>query len=88
MRKPNLLILGAGGVGGVTAHKAAQNSQWFGTITLASRTLAKAQAIADDVSARGHGSIDARQVDAQNQAELERVALQKLLRALERAGAR
>ncbi|NNF80966.1 MAG: saccharopine dehydrogenase family protein, partial [Rhizobiales bacterium] len=46
MRKPNLLILGAGGVGGVTAHKAAQNAKAFGTITLASRTLAKAEAIA------------------------------------------
>ncbi|MEM8646684.1 MAG: saccharopine dehydrogenase family protein [Pseudomonadota bacterium] len=71
MRKPNLLILGAGGVGGVTAHKAAQNSDAFGTITLASRTLAKAKAIVEDVSARGHGTIEARQVDAQNKAEIE-----------------
>ena len=36
-----VLIVGAGGVGGVVAHKCAQNPEIFSEITLASRTLAR-----------------------------------------------
>ena len=41
-----VLIIGAGGVGGVVAHKCAQVPQVFGDIVLASRNLGKCNAIA------------------------------------------
>ncbi len=44
-----VLIVGAGGVGGVVAHKCAQVPDVFQRIVLASRTLAKCQAIADQI---------------------------------------
>jgi saccharopine dehydrogenase (NAD+, L-lysine-forming) len=45
------LIIGAGGVGNVVAHKCAQDADTFGEIWLASRTLEKCDAIAADVLA-------------------------------------
>lgn len=41
-----VMIIGAGGVGAVVAHKCAQLPEVFGEIVLASRTLAKCEAIA------------------------------------------
>ena len=45
-----VLIIGAGGVGGVVAHKCAQVRDTFTDIMLASRTLSKCDAIAKDVA--------------------------------------
>jgi len=45
----NLLIIGAGGVGRVSAFKAAQNSEIFENIVLASRTKSKCDEIANDI---------------------------------------
>jgi len=45
-----VLIIGAGGVGGVVAHKCAQATEHFPEIILASRTLSKCQAIAAQLS--------------------------------------
>ena len=50
--KKNVLIIGAGGVAQVVAHKCAQNNQILGTISIASRTLAKCEAIAASVDAK------------------------------------
>ena len=44
-----VLIVGAGGVGGVVAHKCAMNSQVFTEILLASRTKSKCDKIASDI---------------------------------------
>ncbi len=44
-----VMIIGAGGVGRVVAHKCAQAKETFSDILLASRTLAKCDAIARDV---------------------------------------
>ncbi|MEM8549696.1 MAG: saccharopine dehydrogenase family protein [Verrucomicrobiota bacterium] len=44
-----VLIVGAGGVGKVVAHKCAQASDCFSEVLLASRTLAKCEAIAEEV---------------------------------------
>ena len=55
-RKPNLLILGAGGVASATAHKIAQHRDAFGTLTLASRTLARCEALADSLARRDYGA--------------------------------
>ena len=60
----SVLIIGAGGVGNVVAHKCAQVPEVFGTITLASRTLARCDAIAADVSRRTGRTIGTAEVDA------------------------
>ena len=52
MGQPNLLIVGAGGVGQVTANKAAQFRNHFNSITLAARTLPKLEHIAADIQKR------------------------------------
>ena len=63
-----VLQIGAGGVGGVVAHKMAmnrvENGGVFSRIILASRTLSKCQAIADSIRAKGFGEIEIDEVDA------------------------
>jgi saccharopine dehydrogenase (NAD+, L-lysine-forming) len=65
-----VLIVGAGGVGTVVAHKVAQNADVFTEIVLASRTLSKCDAIAADVKKRTGVSIKTVQVDADSVPEL------------------
>jgi saccharopine dehydrogenase (NAD+, L-lysine-forming) len=45
-----VLIIGAGGVGGVVAHKCAQASDVFGDILLASRTKSRCDKIAAEIA--------------------------------------
>jgi len=45
-----VLIIGAGGVGGVVTHKCAQHPEVFSEIVLVSRTLAKCEAIQKQIS--------------------------------------
>ena len=59
-----VLQIGAGGVGGVVAHKMAMNREVFSRIVLASRTLEKCRAIADSIRAKGLGEIEIESVDA------------------------
>jgi saccharopine dehydrogenase-like NADP-dependent oxidoreductase len=47
--KQNVLIIGAGGVGRVVAHKCAQNNDVLGEINIASRTIAKCHKIVDSI---------------------------------------
>ena len=47
-----VLIVGAGGVGSVVVHKCAQVPEVFSEIVLASRTVAKCEAIRDSVRQR------------------------------------
>lgn len=61
-----VLIIGAGGVGGVVTHKCAQLPEVFSEIVLASRTEAKCKAIAAQLSR----PICTAQVDADNVPEL------------------
>ncbi len=60
----NILIIGAGGVGSVVAHKCAMLPEIFGQITLASRTLSKCEAIAAEVKQRTGREITTASVDA------------------------
>lgn len=59
-----VLIIGAGGVGSVTAHKCAMLESVFSNIVLASRTRSKCDAIARDVKKRTGRDIRTQQVDA------------------------
>ncbi len=66
---PGIIVLGAGGVGNVAAHKAAMNNARLGKLTIASRSTGKAEAIRADILARGNlqdprQAIEVRQVDA------------------------
>ncbi len=66
--KRNVLIIGAGGVAHVVAHKCAQNNIVLGDIHIASRTLGKCHAIIDSIKKtgdqRGSGLLKAHQLDA------------------------
>ena len=64
------LIIGAGGVGNVVAFKCAMNSDTFGEITLASRTLSKCEQIAKNVKDKVGVEIKTASVDADSVEEL------------------
>jgi saccharopine dehydrogenase (NAD+, L-lysine-forming) len=73
-----VLIVGAGGVGGVVAHKCAQIPEVFSEITLASRTLSRCEAIQAQVKELQGREIAIRQLDAERVEDTV-----KLLRELE-----
>ncbi|PKN42784.1 MAG: saccharopine dehydrogenase [Deltaproteobacteria bacterium HGW-Deltaproteobacteria-18] len=64
-----VLIIGAGGVGHVVAHKCAQVPEVFSEIMLASRTKSKCDAIAASVKERTGRTIQTAALDADNVAE-------------------
>ncbi|GEB77233.1 saccharopine dehydrogenase family protein [Sporolactobacillus inulinus] len=63
------LIIGAGGVAGVVAHKCCQNSEVFEEICIASRTLSKCNALKEKLDG-GKTKVTTAQVDANNVPEL------------------
>jgi saccharopine dehydrogenase (NAD+, L-lysine-forming) len=66
----NVLIIGAGGVGSVVAHKCAMNSNVFSSIMLASRTKSKCDRIAAEIQEMHGVTIQTAQVDADVVAEM------------------
>src|SRR3954454_11589521 len=69
MTKKNLLIIGAGGVAHVAAHKAAMHNDELGDICIASRTQSKCDAIVGRAGALGNqrdpsGRLHTRELDA------------------------
>lgn len=66
--KKNVLIIGAGGVAQVVAHKCAQHNDVLGDIHIASRTPDKCQALVDSVREKGSlktaGELQAHALDA------------------------
>ena len=65
-----IMIIGAGGVGNVVAHKCAQQADTFSDIILASRTESKCISIAEAVKTNTGVSINTAQIDADNVPEL------------------
>ncbi len=68
---PNVLIVGAGAVAHVAAHKAAQNNDILGDICIASRKVNKAKKIIESIKRKKSirnkkGKIYAKEVDAMN----------------------
>jgi saccharopine dehydrogenase (NAD+, L-lysine-forming) len=61
-----VLIVGAGGVGGVVAHKCAQNTGVFSQILLASRTVAKCERIRAQIKQLQGVDIQVAEMDADN----------------------
>ena len=69
--KKNVLIIGAGGVANVVAHKCAQNNDVLGDICIASRTIGKCIEIIESVNRKKSikdksNKIEARRLDALN----------------------
>lgn len=67
--KKNILIIGAGAVGAVVAHKCAQNSRFFASVCVASRTLEKCHAVIRSIEAKDYPrdamfALSARRIDA------------------------
>ena len=66
--KKNVLIIGAGGVAQVVAHKCAQHNDVLGNIHIASRTVEKCQQVIDSVREKGSlkvaGELQAHALDA------------------------
>ena len=69
-RKGRMMIIGAGGVATVAAHKCAQVPEVFKSIMVASRTLSKCDAIKNDIKGRYGREIETARVDADNVPEL------------------
>ncbi|MBP1747423.1 MAG: saccharopine dehydrogenase [Deltaproteobacteria bacterium] len=65
-----IMIIGAGGVATVAAHKCAQVPEVFKEILIASRTLSKCEAIQSDIRKRYSRDIQIAHVDADNVLEL------------------
>ncbi len=65
-----VLLIGAGGVGGVVAHKISQAPDVFSSLTLASRTLSRCEKIKSQIQKRRAYPIDTAQVDADNVPDL------------------
>ncbi|KXF74844.1 saccharopine dehydrogenase [Paramesorhizobium deserti] len=78
--KKNVLIIGAGGVGHVVAHKCAQNNDVLGDIHIASRTLEKCTEIVASVmekkSLKTEGKVEAHALDAMD-VEATKALIQK-----------
>ena len=70
--KRNVLIIGAGGVAQVVAHKCAQNNDVLGDLHIASRTVSKCEAIIqsvhDKAAMKQDGVFDAHEVDGMDSA--------------------
>jgi saccharopine dehydrogenase (NAD+, L-lysine-forming) len=65
-----VLIIGAGGVGRVVAHKCVLNGDVFEKVTLASKTLAKCEEIKSEIKNRWGKDIEIDRVDADNTNEM------------------
>lgn len=65
-----VLLIGAGGVGGVIAHKISQAPDVFSSLVIASRTQAKCELIKEQIGKRRSYPIETAQVDADVVAEV------------------
>ncbi len=64
-----VLLIGAGGVAGVAAHKIVQNSSSFNGLMIASRTKSKCDALKAELDKKNAMPIETAQLDADNVAE-------------------
>lgn len=76
--KKNLLIIGAGGVAKVVAHKAAHHSDIFQTIHIASRKIAKCHSIIDSIN-RKNPAIDSNLLKAHQLDAMDVEATKKII---------
>lgn len=77
--KKNVLIVGAGGVAHVVAHKCAMNNDVLGDICIASRTQQKCEAIIESVKRKNHVKDPAKKLYSQKVDALDIPAMVKLI---------
>ena len=80
----NVLILGAGGVGSVAAHKCAQNNDILGEIFIASRTLEKCERVIESIYRKDNLKDKSRNLHARR---LDAMDVSATARLIEQAGA-
>jgi len=78
--KKNVLIIGAGGVAHVAAHKAAMNNDVLGDICIASRTQVKCDEIIESVKRKGHVKDASKKLHSRQLDALDIPATAKLIR--------
>ena len=78
--KKNVLIIGAGGVAHVAAHKAAMHNDILGDICIASRTQAKCDAIIESVRRKNHVKDASKKLYSRHLNALDIPATVKLIR--------
>ena len=62
--KRNVLIVGAGGVAHVAAHKFAQNNDLFGDIYIASRSIEACEAVLKSIKKKNNYKIPSKTIKA------------------------
>ncbi|MGB2065631.1 MAG: saccharopine dehydrogenase NADP-binding domain-containing protein, partial [Marinomonas gallaica] len=77
--KKNVLIIGAGGVARVVAHKCAQHNDTLGDIAIASRSVAKCEEIVASVKEKGAMKVEGR-IEAYSLNALDIPATVKLIK--------
>jgi len=80
MPKQNVMIIGAGGVAHVAAHKVAQNNDVLGDLCIASRTLAKCEEIVASIRRKGSAKDPARRIQARQLDAMDVAATARLIR--------
>ncbi len=80
MPKQNVMIIGAGGVAHVAAHKVAQNNDVLGDLCIASRTLAKCEEIVASIRRKGSAKDPARRIQARQLDAMDVAATVRLIR--------
>lgn len=78
--KKNVLIIGAGAVGAVVAHKCAQNSQVFASVCLASKNPAKCDAILRSIESKRYAHADDFQISSRGIDAYDTDAVTRLIR--------
>lgn len=81
--KKNVLIIGAGAVGSVVAHKCAQRSDVFGSVCLSSRTISKCKATIRSVESKNYPKNGAFRLFAQTIDAYDAEAVATLIRQTE-----
>ena len=79
MRKKDILIIGAGGVAHVAAHKVAQNNDILGDLCIASRTQSKCDAIIESIKRKKSAKNPRRKLYSRQVNALEVPALVQLI---------
>lgn len=79
MPKKNVLIIGAGGVAHVAAHKCAQHNDELGDVCIASRTKSKCDKIIASIHRKGHVKDPARKLQSRSVDALDVGAVARLI---------
>jgi len=79
-----VIVIGAGGVGSAVTHKCAQHNDELGEICIASRTVAKCEAIVESVHAKGNRKNPSRRIST---AQLDAEDARAVAALVERTGA-